>query len=128
MGKHMLNTGHALVVKGNHERNAMKGLMVPLLLTLLFPLTAWSQQNLPKSFFNYSTHAFSVAEAIELARVLDRLPPGLIVYAVEGKNFGTGASLSAEVERATEKICQKITAEILSNLEISAEKRKIKKF
>ena len=44
-------------------------------------------QKLPDSFFNYSTHAFSVAEAVELARVLNRLPPRLIVYAVEGKNF-----------------------------------------
>ena len=71
-------------------------------------------QKLPDSFFNYSTHAFSVAEAVELARVLNRLPPRLIVYAVEGKNFEIGVGLSPEVERATEKVCRSITAEILS--------------
>ncbi len=72
------------------------------------------KQKLPKSFFNYSTHAFSVTESIELARVLNRLPPNLIVYAIEGKKFETGASLSPEVEKAIERICPRITAEILS--------------
>ena len=71
------------------------------------------KQKLPLSVFNNSTHAFSVAEAIELARILDCLPPGLIVYAIEGKNFETGTGLSPEVGRAIEKVCQSITAEIL---------------
>src|SRR5205823_6407300 len=31
-------------------------------------------QPMPANFFNYSTHAFSVAEAIELSRVLGELP------------------------------------------------------
>src|SRR3982751_5456111 len=42
---------------------------------------------IPARFFNYSTHAFSVAEAVELARALDRLPPRLIIYGVEGRDF-----------------------------------------
>lgn len=70
-------------------------------------------QKMPESFFYYSTHAFSVAEAIELARVLDRLPPELIVYAVEGKNFETGVGISPEVELAIEKVCNSISAEVL---------------
>lgn len=57
-------------------------------------------QALPSNFFHYSTHAFSVAEAVELARALNRLPPLLVVYGIEGKNFAHGAPLSSEVESA----------------------------
>jgi len=44
-----------------------------------------------------STHALGLHEAIELARTLERLPARLIVYAVEGRCFETGAELSAAV-------------------------------
>jgi hydrogenase maturation protease len=36
-------------------------------------------QPIPSRFFHYSTHAFSVAEAVELARALGQLPAKLIV-------------------------------------------------
>jgi hydrogenase maturation protease len=55
---------------------------------------------IPKQFFHYSTHAFSVAEAIELARALDLLPRRLIVYGIEGQFFIAGVGLSREVEQA----------------------------
>ncbi|MEW6173282.1 MAG: hydrogenase maturation protease [Bacillota bacterium] len=57
-------------------------------------------QNVPKDFFHYSTHLFGVAEAIELARALDRLPPRLIVYGIKGENYSMGPELSPEVEKA----------------------------
>ncbi len=47
-----------------------------------------------------STHAPGVGEAIELARALRRLPPRVIVFAVEGRRFSLGVGLSPEVERA----------------------------
>jgi hydrogenase maturation protease len=59
---------------------------------------------IPSAFFHYSSHTFSVAEAIELARVLNQLPPQLIVYGIEGKNFSAGVGLSPEVERASEEL------------------------
>src|SRR5512145_3075445 len=49
-----------------------------------------SAQPLPKSGFRCSTHAFGVAEAIELARALGELPRSLIVYGIEGNNFAAG--------------------------------------
>jgi hydrogenase maturation protease len=52
------------------------------------------------SFFALSTHAFGVAEAIELARILGNLPARLIVYGIEGKHFVAGINLLPEVERA----------------------------
>jgi hydrogenase maturation protease len=57
-------------------------------------------QEIPHQFFRYSTHAFGVAEAVELARALNRLPPRLIFHGIEGKQFASGEGLSPEVERA----------------------------
>jgi hydrogenase maturation protease len=69
-------------------------------------------ETVPLAWFRHSTHAFSVAEAIELARALDRLPPRLIVFAVEGKHFDAGASLSPEVERAVKELVRRGIEEI----------------
>lgn len=45
-----------------------------------------------------STHAFGLHEAIELGRVLHRLPPRVIVFAIEGRDFQVGATPSGEVD------------------------------
>jgi hydrogenase maturation protease len=59
-----------------------------------------------------STHGLGVAQAIELARALGRLPPRLRVYGIEGKNFEMGGSaVSPEVERAAEEVVQRIVSE-----------------
>jgi len=55
---------------------------------------------IPNGFFHCSTHAFGVAEAVELARALNQLPPRLVMYGIEGKSFAAGMELSEEVERA----------------------------
>ena len=47
-----------------------------------------------------STHAFGLHEAIELARALHRLPRRVIVFAVEGRHFEAGGTLSGEVQAA----------------------------
>ena len=57
---------------------------------------------LPAHLLRSSTHAFGVAEAIELARALGRLPPILDVYAIEGSDFSAGAGLSPPVAAAVE--------------------------
>jgi hydrogenase maturation protease len=73
-------------------------------------------QPLPQQFFHYSTHTFSVAEAIELARALNQLPPHLIVYGIEGKTFEGGVGLSSEVEQAAREVVERVAREIQSNL------------
>jgi hydrogenase maturation protease len=72
-------------------------------------------QPIPVRFFHYSTHAFSVAEAVELARTLGQLPPKLILYGIEGKEFESGIGLSTEVEQATEEVVRKIQEELCTN-------------
>ncbi len=66
------------------------------------------EKPLPSQLFHYSTHSFSLADVIELARGLNRLPPSLIIYGIEGKNFTHGFKLSPEVEKAVGKIVELI--------------------
>ena len=55
---------------------------------------------LPKGAFRSSTHLISLAEAIDLARALGRLPHRLTVFGIEGGGYAYGASLSAAVDAA----------------------------
>ncbi len=66
----------------------------------------------PTGFFHYSTHAFSVAEAVELARSLDQLPAHLIVYGIEGENFTAGVELSSAVKQAVEAVVERARIEV----------------
>jgi len=67
---------------------------------------------IPTKVFNCSTHAFSIAEAIELARTLNQLPPRMIVYGIEGKNFAAGVGLSSEVEKAVQDVVERVLQDI----------------
>jgi hydrogenase maturation protease len=69
-------------------------------------------QEIPSEYFRHSTHAFGVAAAIELARVLNRLPKRLIVYGIEGKDFGDGTALTPEVEAAVSRVIEALADEI----------------
>jgi hydrogenase maturation protease len=63
-------------------------------------------QPIPRSLFShsYSTHDFNVSEAIELARALGELPERLVVYGIEGEDFGEGQGMSPLVEQAAEHV------------------------
>ncbi|HLA45927.1 MAG TPA: hydrogenase maturation protease [Aggregatilineales bacterium] len=77
----------------------------------IFRLDACSQ-SIPGDFFAYSSHAFSVAEAVEMAKVLGRLPPEIVIYGIQGADFSSGKGLSPEVEAAIQKVIERIVAEI----------------
>jgi hydrogenase maturation protease len=49
------------------------------------------------------THGLGVAEAVELARALDRLPARLVVVGVELADVTTGADLTEAVARAVDQ-------------------------
>ena len=67
---------------------------------------------IPSRFFHYSTHAFSVAEAVELARNLGRLPSRLIIYGIEGRDFAAGERLSPEVAASVDELLRRVRQEI----------------
>lgn len=71
-----------------------------------------AEREVPTEFFHYSTHAFSVAEAVEMARVLGRLPRRLVLYGVEGGSFAAGEGLSAPVAAAAGELAGKILEEL----------------
>lgn len=54
----------------------------------------------PARTFHSSTHAIGIAETIELARALGRLPQRVRVYGIEAEGFTTGAALTPAVESA----------------------------
>ncbi|MCA9439983.1 MAG: hydrogenase maturation protease [Candidatus Omnitrophica bacterium] len=62
------------------------------------------EKEIPSDFFHYSTHAFSVAEAVELARALGKLPPRIWIYGIEGIDFGAGEGFSPIVERSVHEV------------------------
>jgi hydrogenase maturation protease len=59
-----------------------------------------------------STHALELADVIELARSLDRLPARLVVLGIEGQRFETGTGLSSEVESAVTEAAELALAEL----------------
>jgi hydrogenase maturation protease len=69
-------------------------------------------QPLPAHFSGRSTHAFGLAEAVELARQLDRLPASLTIYGIEGKSYDLATGLSPEVKIAVEELIEQIGQEV----------------
>jgi len=67
---------------------------------------------LPAEVFHASTHAMGLAEAVELARALRRLPPRVVVYGIEGGTFAAGEGLSPAVEAAAARVAAAIREEV----------------
>ncbi len=67
-----------------------------------------NSQTLPPQILQASTHSFGLAEAVELGRALGRLPPRLIVYGIEGRDFGHGQTLSEPVASVVETVAERI--------------------
>ena len=67
---------------------------------------------LPAEVFGASTHLLGLAEAIELARALGRLPKRVVVYGIEGRVFEAGEQLSPEVEDAVERVAIAVREEV----------------
>lgn len=68
---------------------------------------------LPPEAFQVSTHSVGLAETVELARTLVRLPRHIIVFGVEGRDFGLSSGLTPAVLKqvpvAAERILEEIT-------------------
>ena len=67
---------------------------------------------LPAETFRSSTHALGIGDAIELARELDRLPPRIAVYGIEGESFETGEGLSPAVEATVSALVAELHDEL----------------
>jgi len=67
---------------------------------------------LPPDLFQASTHHLGLADAVELARALGRLPGHAVFYGIEGASFDVGEGLSEDVEQAVERVAQAIGEEV----------------
>ena len=59
-----------------------------------------------------SSHGWGVAEALALGKVFQELPPWLIIYGIEGQNFGPGQEVTQEVAAAIPEAVRRIRREI----------------
>ncbi len=67
---------------------------------------------LPANLASFSTHGLGLAQGIELARALKRLPRRCFVYAVEGRCFDVGASISPAVAAAAAEVERRILLDL----------------
>jgi len=69
-------------------------------------VTVWDASDAAVAVDRYrcSTHAFGVAEAVQLARVLERLPRRLLIYGIEGRRFDLGSAPSVDVVEASDRV------------------------
>ncbi len=71
-----------------------------------------SEQAMPAQFLRCSTHNFSVHDAIEMARALEKLPSRLRIYGIEGSQFEPGSELTPAVQTAVVEVAQRINEEL----------------
>jgi hydrogenase maturation protease len=70
------------------------------------------QAPLPAETFHYSTHGLSLAEAVELARAMGKLPGRFIIYAIEGGDFAAGEEISPAVKKGCVKLVERMIQEL----------------
>lgn len=66
----------------------------------------------PRGLFRYSSHLFGLAEAVETARALGRLPESLVIWGIEGADFGFGDTLTPAVVDSADLVVRRITEEL----------------
>ena len=59
-----------------------------------------------------SSHVLSLSEALQLGRILDRLPGTLVIYGINGANFDPGDQLSGPVAGCTREVIEAVVARL----------------
>jgi hydrogenase maturation protease len=68
---------------------------------------------LPAELFHVaSTHAWGIGQAVAWGQFLQQLPPYVVVYGIEGRDFAIGKTLSPAVAKAIPKVARLILKEI----------------
>jgi hydrogenase maturation protease len=66
----------------------------------------------PAPLRHRGTHAFSLADVIELGRALGRLPARLIAFGIEGAGFGAGTGMSPPARQGARAAATELIAEL----------------
>jgi hydrogenase maturation protease len=72
------------------------------------------EQGLPAELFRTSTHHFGLAEAVELARTLGRLPEHMVVFGIEAERLEVGEEITRAVAAAVERAAAAVREEVLA--------------
>jgi hydrogenase maturation protease len=71
-----------------------------------------SHAELPAELFRASTHHLGLAEAVELARALGRLPASVVFFGIEAASVDAGDELTPEVAAAVEVVADAVREEV----------------
>lgn len=63
---------------------------------------------LPARYFRQSTHLVGLADAVEMARTLGRLPRSFVLFGIEAESFDHGTRLSPAVAEASLAVIESI--------------------
>ncbi len=80
----------------------------------VFRLNA-SEEPVPVNIFHNSTHIFSVAEAIELARSMKKMPSSIMILGIEGESFKYGSAISPSVKNSVKQVYEEIVRYIIES-------------
>ena len=69
-------------------------------------------RELPADLFRVSSHHLGLADAIELARAVGRLPARVVVYGIEAASFEIGSGLTPEVAAAAVQAADAVREEV----------------
>lgn len=72
------------------------------------------REPLTDSVFHYSSHLFGLAEAVEMARALNRLPRQLVIFGIEGTRYDFGAPPSPQVLKALPGVIAAVRKELVA--------------
>ncbi len=63
-------------------------------------------------FVVYSTHSFSIVDAVKLGLEVEKCPQKLTVIGIEGKDFSPGDRMSGEVKAAADRLIAELIDEL----------------
>jgi len=70
------------------------------------------KEQIPSVFSNSSTHLINIAQVIELARTLGKLPAEVVLYGIEGKKYHLERDLSKTMQAKLSEVTEIIEKEI----------------
>ena len=70
------------------------------------------KQRVPRDPFRCSTHTFGLADAVELAHMLEKMPDQLWVYGIEAREVRPGTTVRRKVMEAVERLTLQIANEV----------------
>ena len=71
------------------------------------------RESIPADLFTgLSTHSISAVDAVELGKVVGKIPRSLVIFGIEGKDLSPSESLTPEVLEAAGRVVELIAVEL----------------